>query len=333
MISKEKIKKLCKENNIDLDIVEDFIKETGAYPFLMRKPSSYLLDFMERYKGIKFSEAVIKRFIFDPEDTEILEIASRREKEVKCDFCGNPVLDYLIFQTEVAGKIVCFHCFSKKSLSYYLEIPESIIEAYLSQLSDIKSYQQIIKIFLITIYIYYKEFGDWYKKEKDAIIDELRKKIESEDTDLSEFFSQFKILAEYYKRIFYINIIREVYLSRFTILNVYYHTDFFEKIKKNKESTLIDSFKILEGYIHSSGEFFGNRIEPWLVEDKTGKTRYGYVLEVIRKTEKAILCRFSLLDGNRIYEDWSPKSALEKTPKYFYKLIQKATLEKMGFIL
>jgi len=333
MFNKEKIKELSKVHNIDEDLVLDFIEETGAYPFLMGEPSSYLIAFIEDQKGIKIHEAVIKRFLFDQSDLEINLIISARDDKwkKKCHYCSNEIYDYLLFSDTKnhSEKCACFFCFSVKTFSFYIGISEKRIKNYFQKLSENNTKQQIIKIILSSIYLYYN-----LKLTDEKTLNLLGDQIKANSFDLKDFFDQINHLREYTDQILIFSVIREIYVNKYQRqIDAFDHKDFLYKEANKSEASILPSgpFKEISIKIDNAKPYYGRRMQPWIIENKTGRTTYGYVLEILRETQKAILCRYTLLDNTHIYEDWIPKSTLDDSSVYLHNYLLEKILERMGY--
>jgi len=332
-LSKEEIKELCKENDIDEDLVYEFIKKTNARPFLMGKPSSYFLEFAKKQKGISFITIESEKFIFDQTESQILNIRSERFKtsEVKCNFCANSVLDYLTLEKPKKEITICFFCFSKKLLSFSLEIKENVIEDYINLMISENLHSIVIKLILILIRMYYENGYDIDKKQ----FNNLKENIGKSKIDLSSIPVNQHYIQELYKRMVYINIIRAANIEKFT--RHFDHISFFKKIRNKEDQNLNLMFEGLTEIIRKTKEFFGTMIQAWKIEDAIGLNEPAYVIEVIKQTEKAILCKFSLLDGSKILHNiWIPKSTInmDSTKRsMFNRIIQQKILINMGLVI
>jgi len=332
-LSEEEIKNLCKENDIDEDLVYEFIKKTNARPFLMGKPSSYFLEFAKKQKGISFIAIEREKFIFDQTEFQILNIISERFKnsEIKCKFCANSVLDYLTLKKNEKETTMCFFCFSKKLLSFFLEIKENVIEDFINMMISENLHSTVIKLILILIRIYYENEYEINKNQ----FNNLKENIGKSKIDLSSMPVDQDYIQEYYKRIVYINIIRAANIERFT--GNFDHLKFFKKIRNKEEKKLNIMFRGFAEIIRRTKEFFGTMIQAWKVEDAIGLNEPAYVIEVAKQTEKAILCNFSLLNGSkRIHHTWIPKSTINMDStkwSMFNRIIQQKILINMGLII
>ncbi len=321
----KKIKELCETNNIDEEIVEKFISETGAYPFLMGKPSSYLLMFSENIEGIKITTEMPEIFVFSQNTTNLTSIYSLKQpNESKCDHCKNLSLwDFVILEENSEPKQICFYCFSKKTLAHYLELPEDDIENYWYALSEIKNYTPIIKMILITLHCYSLSIF----KTKPEVFQEIKHYIQN-NTITGIIFKNFQYINPYYVRIKLYNTIRSVYPNK--VYPRRFNFD-FDHLKFYKDRNYAhDHMSNLRNLIKTASTYYGSRIAPWMTESKTGSAVYGYVQEMIKETDKAILCKFSLLNHKSLTQSWIPKSTIEKESQYFSQLIERATLKKMG---
>lgn len=318
----DKNKKLCKEYNIDEEIVISFIANTRAFPFLIGKPSSYLIKYMKETKNIIYKDNLnngenVLSFL----NYKLISIESSYDYDKlifsECDVCNKTILDVIKFEIEENEELVmCPYCATINLLSILLKIEKRNISLYFKELYKEHRFNEIITLILSSNFSYI----DPTFKFSEQFISEITEAIKTKNYNIKNVLPD---VNEYYNLIKNINLIRQ-FDNKKVIQDITNHSYSLS----HSSNTTPDEIRKIE----TTSEYFGTAIEPWLVTNKIGISETGFVICVHRESDKAIFCDFVTLHNNdKIHgKYWMPKSRIDVKSLLFHDFLNKLILTNLG---
>lgn len=321
MTEENEIKELCKKHNIKYDLVKDFIDYTnGAFPFLLGEPSSYLIYFVEKIKKLDPNEIFDIEKIEELLQIEEILIRSGSRNLYECSECKQKISFYIKIKNK---GITCFKCLILDILKK-IKISEQELKNFINtKIKYDAGFDALKVIFIILTTINGLEFSDKIDIEeikKTIVIGQKIPKNCPKEIDVILFLLEGIMLAKIHgKSWIKVDIIKE--------------KELLEQAIGSANSFLNTVDTELPTLIHTMNQnYFGTKIKKWLINEKLKKGLPGYVMNVQRETDQAILCDFTLLENpEKIYHDWIPKSQLIKNS--FTQTLINMILNEMNFTI
>lgn len=342
-IHKKKIKEykiLAKKYNIDFSNIKKFIETTGSYPFLLGKPTPYLIKFLS---GKKIQ--TIKNFhnsIFEEKNVTFKIIVSSIYRNKECDKCQKSVKHWVNIVQDGEEKVICFRCFTIDYLSHHLDIDKFELEDIISDLLLDKRnlrYEIVTMLPLIAIYEFFDEKD--HKQISNPNLELLKAEIKNsrlKSTDVTLLTQGIQYIREYVRTMVLFTITNLAYNHLIKTPELFYnHEDFWKS--KNTKKIIIEPEPLREvrSKIKFASKYFSNKVPEWILEQKwpgynsLSRPSPGFIIEIIKETQKAILCKISLLNKLKPIQCWVPKSVLNNKDRMFYKIVLENFLKESGF--